>query len=686
MKSYQEFFNLTEENNKITKQFLTNVITSSRGIFSDVSNSGKAIIRVPSGTKSDKIVSVFKAALDKTKTEDNDITFSKITFKEKGRTSSGSDDYPSVVGGKPPKKGFSSDKDGFRIYITDKDDGGEDGAGGGKPKAADYESAICVEYNVKQLMSSKKKKRSQVLDEAMNIAFSASPGPDKKADSYAKKAVPNSRSESTLTKVGKAVALQLSGAEYFVHAGGSLPNTQTFYDGGSDNTPKSDIVGRVGGDYPRNYRYSLKKTGDKEGAQLMSGKRDESKGVFKASWDSWKVNTSSKQGIMTILNGMEKKLSDNIEITKGAKQIKKDLKTWLFETNRTRLISQVRDLLPSQVFIKNRKDEWEIVENTNKAKLNDEKILNFIQASFSMAGLLEMTKAAEGHLLHEVVRGQSNPGKMIDVVMGGKYTLYIRRGNQGEQTGTLYELYKLTLSAKESESVEAILDASIAGRELRDEISKFISKNSNIKRHIVFEAASGWYKFTKQTHPHDKEGKISAGTAPASPAVADSILEFNDGGVRSITPTWKYANEHSDLVTKLYVAFKGSGDKRYTSVRIPTESFSHENNIHTLIENSVSKYFDLLHEDLLMESLLGKVKDYAVGAWQQTKKITSDLVQYGKSFVNGIVDFSRRVYQAAMSAIKRVFGELYEVLSQGISAFLDFVGLGEPEGDFTISG
>jgi len=683
MKSYQEFFNLTEENNQITKDFLKHVVSSSGGRFSDASNSNKSIIRIPSGMKNAEIISVFKTALSKIKNEYDDIkNFSSIVFKEKGRKSSGSDGYPAIIGGDAPNKGFSAYGDGFRIFITDKDDGGDSdaGGGGGKPKAADYEASICVEYNVKQLMA-KNKKRSEVVNEAMDITFGSD---NKKIQSYVKKANPLG-SETPLTKTGKAVSQALSGPQYFVHAGTGLPNAKNNYQGGSDNTPKSDIVGWNGGnDYPQQYRYSLKKVGDGAGAQLMSGKKAESKGIFKASWDSWKIGASSKKGIVSLLENMEKKLTDNIEISQGAAAIKAKLKKWLLEgIYAKQIINQTRQKLVSnyrKVWILNNKKQFEIVD---AGSLSDVQVQNYVKAIFSLSGLLEERGNPNNYLFYEVVRGQDERGSMIDVVIGGIYTINIR--NKGAQRGKLYELYKKTLAVDEKEEISAILNASLKGKELREDISEFISNNENIKKHIVFEAGSGWFKFTGSTHPTSKDGDIMNSDS-GSPAVADSILEFNDGGLGYIVRMNDYANKKADLVGRIYVAFKGSGDVRYTSVRMPTESLESGNELNSLIENSVSKHFDFLYEDLLMENLFGKLKDYASGAWQKTKQVAASVAQYGKAILNDVLDFSKRLYEAALGTIKKIFSELHTILSQGVSTFLDFVGLGEPEGNFTISG
>ena len=689
MKSFKEIYKnsiLTEENNQITKDFLKHVVSSSGGRFSDASNSNKVIIRIPSGMKNTEIISVFKTALSKIKNEYDDIkNFSSIVFKEKGRKSSGSDGYPAIIGGDAPDKGFSPYGDGFRIYITDKDDGG-DGGGGGKPKAADYEAAICVEYNVRSLGKSLRKPREEVLKEAMEIAFQKN---SDKIEKYMKKANPYSKSETPLTKTAKAVSKDLSGPTYFVHSGTGIGNSGNHYGGGSDTTPKSDIVGTDDKKkFPREYRYSLKKLGDSgEGAQLMSGKKEESKGIFKASWDSWKVGANSKQGIVSIMNAMENKLTGNIEISSGVSAIKKRLKKWLFEGDQSGdIIKKVKENLPGKVYATNSRREW-VVKDKNT--IRDEDIQKYIKAIFSLMGLLDETRKFENNIFHEVVgnREKSKRGEMIDVVTGKKYTLVISLGGKNtSKTAQLHELFKMTIAQNEVEEVKKILDASLKGKELREDIANFIKNNENIKRHIVFEAGSGWYKFTGKEHPTTEKGNISQGRDPGSPAVADSIMGFSDSKLGDVIPMYTYANENFNLVNQIYVAFKGSGDVRYTSVRMPTESVQNTSSLDTLIEKTISSHFDILYHDLLMESLWGKIQDYAVGAWQKTKQVAASVVQYGRMVLNNILDFSKRLLKAALESVKNIFNELYTMLSQGISQFLDFVGLGEPEGDFTISG
>lgn len=677
MKSFKEIYEhsiLTEENNKITKEFLKAVVSKSSNKFMDVSNTNKAIIAVPEGTSEGDITSTFKDALKDMK----GYSFSDVRYKEKGKSSSGSDAYPAVVAGSGSKLRGLNEK-GLRVFITNiKEDGGE-GGGGGKPKAADYEAAICVEYNLKTLGKSRK----EGLEEAMNIAFQNNSDKIKK---YIKKANPYSKSETPLTKTGKAVAEGLSGPKYFVHSGTGIGTAKNFYDGGSDTTPKSDIVGSNDGKkFPRKYRYSLKKLGDSgEGAQLMSGKREESKGIFKASWDSWKNAASSKQGIKKIMDDMQKKLIDNIKISSGVSEIKKNLKKWLFEGSYHKIIiDQTKKNLPKEVYFLNNKKEWVI---TQTSTIPDIRIQKYIKAIFALSGLLDEQGVPENYLFHEVVgRGKNlEKGAIIDVVMTKNYKLNIRL--RGEKTAKLYELYKMTLGEKQKEEISSILAASLKGKELRNDIENFIKTNQNIKRHIVFEAGSGWYKFTGKEHITNEEGIILHGQDPGSPSVADSIMEFSDSGLGEIILMHTYANTNFSLVDRIYVAFKGSGDVRYTSVRMPTESILHKDDLSVLIEKTISSHFDLLYDDLLVESLWGKVKDYAVGAWQKTKQVAASVVQYGKMILNDILDFGKRLFEAAVESIKKIFGELYTMLSQGISQFLDFIGLGEPEGDFTLSG
>ena len=667
MKSYQEFSNLIEQKKQKTdaSEAALDAALKNNKNFSKASNKSKTIIRVPQGT-GENILSVFDGVL-------NDAKY----FGKTGRGESGSGSYTSVKGT------YNGEK--IVIFITEKEDSG---GGGGSAKAADYEQAICVEYNIITLRQGGKKRRADVLEEAMKIAFQ---GKKDKRDSYEKKANPLAKvgQESTLTKTGRAVAEGMAGGpKYFVHSGSGLGDEENNYPGGSDKTPKSDIVGSNNGtSFPKDYRYSLKKTGDKsEGAQLMSGKKEESKGIFLASWKSWKRSGRTTQRFKELLEDMEKNLKSNIEITHDTSEIKEKFKKWLFNSNySSSIIKQVVEKLPQKVFAMNSKKEWIITEKNN---LGDKEIQEYLRAIFALAGVLDRTQNIEHNLFHEVVRGSDEKGSVIDVITNKHFTLNIRRGKVGVKTMSLYSLYKLTVAEDEREEVKKVLDAAFSGRVLEKQIEEFITdkKNEDLKQHIVFEAASGWYKFTGKLHPVDESsGKILHLDSGAA-AVASAILEFNDSGFGGITKMHTYAKNKSGLVDKIYVAFKGSGNVRYTSVRMPTESVEIKNNLNSIIENSISKHFDSLHEDLIMEGLFGKIKDYASGAWQKTKQVAAGVMQYGKLVLNGIVDFSKRLYEAALGAITKVFSELYAVLSQGFSAFLDFVGLGEPEGDFTISG
>ena len=156
---------------------------------------------------------------------------------------------------------------------------------------------------------------------------------------------------------------------------------------------------------------SLKKVGDTgEGAQLMSGKREESKGIFKASWNSWKIGASSKQGIRHLMDDMEKKLTDNIEISMGVTAIKSRFKRWLFEGSyRNTILKQVKDNLPQKVYAMNSKREW-VVKDTGTISVPD--IQKYMKAVYSLSGLLDETRNFENNLFHEVVENGKETEKL----------------------------------------------------------------------------------------------------------------------------------------------------------------------------------------------------------------------------------------------------------------------------------
>lgn len=752
MKSYREFYNLmdlTEKNNEITDVFLGHVVTASGGRFSDASNSGKAIIRVPSGTTEKQIVSAFEIALTKLKLQKDNINIDKIVFKQKG--DSGSGGYPAVVGGTPPEKGFSADKKGFRVYIDESDaESGESGGGGGKPKAADFEAAICVEYNFLKLGGSSnsdtilklKGQQEKLMKSALDDAFSLQGGKKEKAiTDYVNKAKPfNRKNKTKLTDVGSKVAANINGGPKILQhtgtgIGGNAPRTH--YAGGRDKTPKTDIIG---GSQEAKYRYSLKKVDDSSGAQLMSGKKDESKGVFKACWDSLVAGgrTKSKSEIggkmENLLVEMEKKLSDNIKTTIGVAEIKKEYQKWLTEMFESaeflkQVATKIADSSPS---VDRKKYVWIPANSKNKtlkqtAKvevvMEDGKVVGYVMpptvipnlqiqqyliAQSRISGLLPALGKPLAYMIYTIQKVDEKwiMGEPIDVLSNRTYELENERKK-------LHDHFISGKSEEIAESTENIMKASLNGKILRDEISKTIAENDALKKLIVFEAASGWYKFSGKEIPMT-DGGVDANAESTKPEVAHNIMDFSETGSVKIEKVSNFANSNFSLVSRIYVAFKGSGDTRYTSIRLPSpsatmgESFEQEFTLFSLIEHCVERNFRQMEQDILMENLWNRVKgalqragtgvsqfardtakkaaSAVAAAASSAKRIVRDIISKGAQIIRELVSFGKRLLDSAVRSIVDAFSAVKNLIAEGMTKFLNFLGLGEPEGDFTLSG
>ena len=418
-----------------------------------------------------------------------------------------------------------------------------------------------------------------------------------------------------LLKIGKEVASQMKDrGPWLLHSGsGSATN---FYSQGRDVTPKADFVGNS-----KNY-ISLKKAGDSgAGAQLMSAKSGEAAGVVEASIGHYEKNNkedfSKNSDFMNAMDILENKMKEtarndlNVEVGKG----KTDFENWYITKS------------PQALGLKSNKD--------NKAK----DIEKHLKAELSLLGATRLSSSAKRNLIKGI--SPISKSEIESVFKTYQEDEDVKVGNVTVSAGHLTKVSpdKLTDPALKKQITE-VIQTSINATEWQNELQKFFDDNEELKKWLVYEAASGLYKFT---------GKYSDGSNyyGSQSAVANRILVFSDAGIKSEYDILDYSMDNPQLANKVSVSYKGSGRSKYIKLGIAAH---YESELPVLQE----EIYHLQRQYLLTEGFFRNIKDKFMG------------------FVNKLQDIIKRFYERVI--LKFITG-IKNIAKQGITAVADALGL-----------
>jgi hypothetical protein len=198
---------------------------------------------------------------------------------------------------------------------------------------------------------------------------------------------------------------------------------------------------------------------------------------------------------------------------------------------------------------------------------------------------------------------------------------------------------KLTNPELKKQVVE-VIQTSINATEWQIELQKFFNNNEELKKWLVYEAASGLYKFT---------GKHSDGSNyyGSQAAVANRILVFSDSGIKNEYDILQYSMDNSQLASNVSVSYKGSGRSKYIKLGIASH---YESELPMLQE----EIYHLQRQYMLTEGFFKNVKDKFMG------------------FVNKLQDIIKRFYE---NVIMKFISGIINIAKNGITALLDALGL-----------
>lgn len=447
-------------------------------------------------------------------------------------------------------------------------------------QATNAEMAICYQYNML--------KTNNDMEKSLSLA--------KISDSDFKKLTPE------LLKIGMNVAKSMGNrGDYLTHAGRANAK-KNYYEKGSDVTPKADFFGNT-----NNY-ISLKKSGKGggKGAQLMSAKSGEASGVFNAAVQHLSKNSNQSLNrnphFIKCLDILENQMKDtarnnlNIEVSKG----KKDFEFWYVTQS-----SRYQELIK---------------------KYPSAKVKQHLKAELSVVGATRISKSANSKLIPNVA-----PLSKPDFDLA--YNEFINTDDVKIGNVLVSPKYLEKVSPKDLETsalkkqIVDVIETSIKSKAWQEELQKFFTNNEELKKWMVFEAASGLYKFT---------GKISDNTdyTGNNPSVANKILVFDDKGIKNEYSIIKYSEDNTNLVNNIAVAYKGSGRSKFMSLRI----FSHFEEQLPLLTEEIN---NLKKQYYLSEGIFSNIKNKVLTFAKKIKDIFLNFVfTIISRFINNIKSVS----------------------------------------------
>ena len=434
-----------------------------------------------------------------------------------------------------------------------------------------------------------------------------------------------------LRVIGEKVAKTLSAGKVMIHSGSGA--SKTYYKLGSDTTPKTDLYG------DSESRFSLKQAGESgTGAQLMSAKSGEASGVLNFSIQHLEKNNTdvtvagAKKAFDILRNKMlaTAKNDLNVEVAKG----KADFEKW-YLTASPRLKEVTKTKAKSKDIEKHLKAELSLLGAT---RMSSGASINLIKglAPISREALLKMMKTY-------IASGT----KIGDVTVSDKYLEKISKK----------DLSKTNLRKQIAEVIKVSIDST----EWQETLSSFFEKNDELKKWIVYEAASGFGKFTGEA----SGSKFYTGSTTA---VANSILVFDKNGIKKKENIFKWSMANSQLASKISVSYKGSGRSKY--IKLGISAGKEYDNVPILNEsNTFDDIVDLeyvqmkyeMNELFLNEGVLDWAKEKFASASAAATKLYSNLKEIVKNFYERV--------------ILKFFEKIQEWLSKGIAYVLDILGL-----------
>lgn len=466
--------------------------------------------------------------------------------------------------------------------------------------ASEAEVSICVAYNIKQ---------GKTESEALKVS-----GVDKATWKKIKANKP-------VYTAGKKVAKGLKNIGNNLIWSGKT-SAKTFYSKGKDKTSKADLVGN------KRNRLSLKQASSSaKSAQLMSAATGESIGVFKyavkhlESTGGKLVSDSDMKELFNILeNEMSKAVRNdiNVEVAKG----KKDFRDWVI-TNSGRydqVKAKAKDATDDEI---KRHIRAELAVNNAISKADAPKLEgDYIE------GVEPLTPKQISKMRADYI---SSDMKIGDITIAKDY---LERANVPSEF--------LSKEALRTQTMD-LIDVALKASGWKGRIREIIQNNAELKKWIVYEAASGLGKFT---------GKASAGGNyfGEETAVANKILIFDANGVKKVHDLYKWSQNNGNLCNNVDVSFKGSGRRKFIKVGLAAESI--DANIETIITEEyvkLEKQLRIINEGKIWDTIKSGFDSASTWVKSSYEKIESLVLKFYENVIKKVIDYLWDAFQRGLN-------------------------------------
>ena len=487
-----------------------------------------------------------------------------------------------------------------------------------------------------------------------------------------------------IREVGRKTAEQMGndGGSSLIHAGSS--SAKTHYLGGSDTTSKADLYSSD----KAQFRYSLKAGG---GAQLMSAKSGEAVGVFNYGLKHFLQN--NKKTVVDGLDGAIGILKDEMGAAARSKlfvevgKAKENFGDWyILKSHRHDDIEVELNKLSkfdTQYYLEVDKsgiytvkeitgDDWYV---HMKAELQ---ILNIVPGNATKAKE-KLFKFPSKDLMKKLVKNKikasdvkNNDFTQIKPFLKKHLSSYYKEfqelGNakigdvevsqRNLKNATPADLSKTNLRKQ----IIDVIQISVEAQTWKEELVKFFSNNEELKKWVVYEAASGYGKFIGKA---SSKSSYTKGSGDSDNAVANKLLVFAPaGGVAANKDVYDWSMKNGNLINDMDISFKGSGTSKYIKFGIPTKA---ENTKATSILDNIidNEYIRLEAEIYHLSQLDEGFMDFVKGTFNKAKDFASAAAVKLKELV-------AKFYE---SVIKTFIEFVKKWIAKGFDFFMDIMGL-----------
>tara|TARA_B110000902_G_scaffold18267_1_gene21070 strand:+ start:168 stop:1742 length:1575 start_codon:yes stop_codon:yes gene_type:complete len=476
---------------------------------------------------------------------------------------------------RPLQEKYVAPIDKVQSFLTEADTG----------KATKSEQAIVVAYNMKKGMSEEEAYKTGEIPDAEWKKVNAS-----------------------LKKDGKAIVDSMPDVgDYLVHYGrGSADNYfgKNYKLPAKDTTPKTDLYSNTG------RAFSLKKA---DGAVLLSPKGGEATGVIKASIENFQKNEGGKvsAGMDEVVDFLKNDL-DNLAL-KG------------------RFVEVEKSKIEFTDWYVNKSDrKTELRKKSNKS--SDKEIELHMKAELSFYKIPRQSKNYKKNLINNslMLTKSELEGKYFPAFVQSEFDISgARIKPKYIKTQDDEEFYNDNTKLK-AQAIK-LLEIGIKQSQFHKKFASTFEESGELKKYIIYEAASGHYKFTGTTGTSYTGNNL---------AVAKELMEFEVSGDRGATKIYtnmfSWCTKNQDLVDKFDLSFKASGKSAYTKFAIPSKK----------------------------EKLLPQLEMVINDEYENIQEELNQLMSEKMYLQEGVLDVLKRGFSSAKDAIQNIKNKIVNLIQR----------------------